>query len=128
MQNTYSVYDITSVVIYFILCFVISVFIIRYYTKNNQLAWGIYIPLLYSFVILFFALCLVSVDLAAGLYKSSVNPDDGASVYLNIMWRVIYWSIQILAWIVLPICQTYPESGEVTILRKFLAAVLRYNY
>ncbi len=122
-MHWYSIYDISSIVAYFFLCIALGIWMIHYYTKNARLPVGVYLTLLYSYVILFFALALVTIDLAAGLFASHNDPTmPREELYLNVLWRVVYWSIQVLAWIVIPLCQAYPYSGEFTFLRKMAQA------
>uniref|UniRef100_A0A914XPW8 LMBR1 domain containing 2 n=1 Tax=Plectus sambesii TaxID=2011161 RepID=A0A914XPW8_9BILA len=41
------------------------------------------------------------------------------------LWRVVYWSAQLLTWIVLPLMQTYSQAGDFTALGKLRTAA--YN-
>ncbi|CAA88936.1 G-protein coupled receptor-associated protein LMBRD2 [Caenorhabditis elegans] len=47
-------------------------------------------------------------------------PDD---VLFN-LWRVVYWSAQLLTWLILPLLQSYVTAGNFTILGKIRAAVI----
>jgi hypothetical protein len=39
------------------------------------------------------------------------------------LWIIFYWSIQILAWIVIPICQSYVSNGEFSFFRRFVRSL-----
>ena len=39
------------------------------------------------------------------------------------LWRVVYWSSQLLTWIILPIMQSYTQAGEFTVLGKLRSAL-----
>ncbi|KAL0484489.1 LMBR1 domain-containing protein [Acrasis kona] len=71
---------------------------------------------------MFFALALITIDLAAGLHAKVVET-GGDEFYLKTMWSVVYWSIQVLAWLVIPLCQQYPYTGEFSFFRKLLASI-----
>uniref|UniRef100_A0A1I7T0P3 LMBR1 domain-containing protein 2 n=1 Tax=Caenorhabditis tropicalis TaxID=1561998 RepID=A0A1I7T0P3_9PELO len=40
------------------------------------------------------------------------------------LWRVVYWSAQILTWLILPLLQSYVTAGNFTIFGKIRAAVI----
>jgi hypothetical protein len=44
-------------------------------------------------------------------------------IYMEGMWIIFYWSIQILAWIVIPICQSYVSNGEFSFFRRFVRSL-----
>jgi len=46
--------------------------------------------------------------------------DEG--VLLN-LWRVVYWSSQLLTWVILPIMQSYTQAGEFTVWGKLRSAL-----
>jgi len=46
--------------------------------------------------------------------------DEG--VLLN-LWRVVYWSSQVLTWVILPIMQSYTQAGEFTVTGKLKSAL-----
>ncbi len=39
------------------------------------------------------------------------------------LWRVVYWSSQLLTWFVLPLMQSYTQAGEFTVLGKLRSAL-----
>jgi hypothetical protein len=116
---------IFSIPIYVVVAAIIIVLILRYYTRKNKLPWMAYITLFLTYWILFTALALIAVDLSSGLYANSVS--NGASsnppVYLIYFWQFMYWSIQVLAWIGVPLWQSY-TNGEFTVIRRLLRAAL----
>ena len=50
--------------------------------------------------------------------KSHLSDD----VLLN-LWRVVYWSSQLLTWLVLPLMQSYTQAGEFTVAGKLKSAL-----
>lgn len=40
------------------------------------------------------------------------------------MWRIIYWSSQLLTWIILPFMQSFSQSGELHLIGKIKAALI----
>lgn len=52
------------------------------------------------------------------------NAARTAYKYMFILWSFVYWSIQILGWIFIPICQSYVERGEFSVIRKLIASIL----
>lgn len=43
--------------------------------------------------------------------------------YLMVIWRIIYWSIQVLAWFAVPLSGTYVYNGEFTFVRRVLSSI-----
>lgn len=43
---------------------------------------------------------------------------------LQVLWRFIYWSSQILTWIILPLMQSYANAGEFSIAGKLKTALI----
>lgn len=43
---------------------------------------------------------------------------------LQTLWRIVYWTGQVLTWIVLPIMQSYSMAGDFTPLRKLKSSLL----
>jgi len=41
-----------------------------------------------------------------------------------ITWHVLFWPLQILAWLFIPLLQSYVVSGEFTFIRKLIASVI----
>lgn len=40
------------------------------------------------------------------------------------LWRVVYWTSQLLTWLILPMMQSYVQAGEFTIKGKLRSALL----
>ncbi|CAB3404189.1 unnamed protein product [Caenorhabditis bovis] len=40
------------------------------------------------------------------------------------LWRIVYWTAQVLTWLILPLLQSYVTAGEFTVFGKFRAAVI----
>ena len=64
-KNPNMAYDLVSILIYVLLTNIVVYVILRYYTKESRMKWGLYIPLFVTYVILLSSLPLISVDLAA---------------------------------------------------------------
>ena len=43
---------------------------------------------------------------------------------LPTLWRIVYWTAQVLTWIVLPLMQSYSMAGEFTVIGKLRAAFI----
>lgn len=112
-QQPIDVFFSVSLGVTLVLGFIFSYSILRYYTKGSPLSWFLYVPLMMTYTLLFTAVSLVCLDLAAA---RSVDTTSGvktdANRALEITWRVIYWTCQALAQIFLPLCKGYNFTGE----------------
>ena len=50
----------------------------------------------------------------------SLLPED----VLTNLWRVVYWSSQLLTWLILPLMQSYTQAGEFTVWGKLRSSLL----
>jgi hypothetical protein len=58
-------------------------------------------------------------------FKNVTDPDEcDSKVHMVVLWLVFYISIQVLGWILLPLCQSFVATGEFTILSQIKAAVI----
>ncbi|EFC49803.1 predicted protein [Naegleria gruberi] len=113
-----------SLVISIIVAAVLAYALLRYYTSQNKkfVSWFLYVPLFLNYTFLFSSVSLITLDVSLALTSSGVLPDTA----LEICWYIIYFSLQILSWIVLPILQNYAYTGEFTFYGKFIRSVLSH--
>jgi len=64
---------------------------------------------------------LITIDLASAIYKNPTSPE--VFTFMHIFWLVVYWSVQLLAWIIIPILQSYVDQGHFSTFRKILGAL-----
>ncbi|XP_059178168.1 G-protein coupled receptor-associated protein LMBRD2-like [Physella acuta] len=43
---------------------------------------------------------------------------------LPILWRIIYWTSQVLTWLIMPMMQSYAKTGDFTVLGKIKSALI----
>lgn len=92
---------------------------IRRYTRLHETPSYIIVPLFIAVYIPCSIVVLVPIDLVS----SSKHAKSTASFYLSkdvrlALWRIIYWLAFILTWAILPILQSYVDSGYRTRMRK----------
>ena len=97
---------------------VLSFFLIRYYTSKSRkyVNWFLYVPLYLLYTFLFSSVSLITLDTSIALTSPGVVPDSA----LVICWNIIYYSIQLFSWIILPIFQVYSYTGEFTVYGKVI--------
>jgi len=123
-------YDVISISVYTTLSLIVTVLILHAFTSKHKPPIPIILILVYSYCMSLSALSLLSIDVADGLYHTRdarSNDSNGAyqsPQYLRILWLTFYWSIQILAWILLPVCQAYLDQGHFTWYRKLFGAII----
>ncbi|KAL9650435.1 hypothetical protein ABK040_004659 [Willaertia magna] len=100
---------------------ILTISILRYYTKSSPFPWFLYFPLFITYLLLFTAVSLVCIDLAGAL--SAPEHHTQANQTLVIIWRVIYWSLQALSWVLLPFFQGYLYTGEFKAIFRWLRAI-----
>lgn len=146
-SHKYIIYDIVSLVIYFVATLFIVFAVLRYFTKKSKIPWAVYITLFVTYVTLFYSLALITIDLSAGLYAKTKlvvatspsssdaytysgaandkpNVQNEPQRYMVIIWQIMYWFIQLLAWIIVPVSQSYAFSAEFHFHRKLLGAII----
>jgi len=126
-KNNMMIYDIVTIVLYFVATIFIVFAVLRYFAKESKLHWGVYITMFLTYLTLFSSLALITIDLAAGLYSKRKLPDGAKNEpdrYMIILWQIMYWTIQVLAWIVIPVSQSFAFSAEFQLHRKLLASII----
>ncbi|KAH9508112.1 LMBR1 domain-containing protein 2 [Bulinus truncatus] len=43
---------------------------------------------------------------------------------LPVLWRIIYWTSQVLTWLIMPMMQSYAKTGDFTVLGKIKSALI----
>ncbi|KAG2385452.1 hypothetical protein C9374_003267 [Naegleria lovaniensis] len=101
---------------------VLAFLVIWFYTFQSRkyVSFFLYIPLYLNYTLLFTAVSLITLDVSIALSSPGVLPDES----LVYCWNIIYWSLQILSWIILPILQSYAYTGEFSFIGKILRAIL----
>lgn len=117
------IYEIVSICIFTVLSALVSIAILHNFTSKHKPPLLILVILWYSYTLSLSALSLLSVDVADGLFTTKINKSNSPK-HLQIVWKVFYWSIQLLAWILLPVCQSYLTQGHFTWYRKLLGAII----
>ena len=77
-----------------------------------------------SWVLGFAGILLLPYDISVAIVESPSGKDYNNSDLLDV-WRFVYWSTFILAWLILPIQMEYHNSGHFTFLEKVGIFLLR---
>ncbi|KAG2386550.1 hypothetical protein C9374_002294 [Naegleria lovaniensis] len=124
IQHSMDAFFFVSLAFTLVIGTILSILILRFYTKSNPFPWFLYIPLLITYLMLFTAVSLVCIDLASAISSGKLNKKQLADPALVVLWRFIYWSLQILSWILLPVFQSYLYTGEFLAIFRWLRAIL----
>lgn len=125
-QFSYNWYDWTSAILYLGVAALWVYLFIRYYTKKRPLDWGTFISLCITCFFLFYMILLLTVDIAAGwnlCEDQKGGNEDISCMYMiplvfTVIYSILYWSIFLLSWIILPYYQSWVENGDFYFLRK----------
>ncbi|XP_029341311.1 LMBR1 domain-containing protein 2-like [Acyrthosiphon pisum] len=108
-------------------------------TQNIVVTTAVHISWCFSLLIIF----VLPIDISLSAYRKCVQdgPNDNTTISihvsltcekpwssvpgstLSIMWRVVYWTSQLLAWFIMPVMKHYVESGEFTVKNKLKNAI-----
>ncbi|KAK7100923.1 G-protein coupled receptor-associated protein LMBRD2-like [Littorina saxatilis] len=67
----------------------------------------------------------VGEDVAEAMHRACEQPISYvADNVLPALWRVIYWTSQVLTWLILPMMQSYSNAGDFTVLGKIKSALI----
>lgn len=118
-----------------VLTFVLAAVILYKYgniKKQNVLAtFAVLIAWYFSFLIIF----VLPLDVSTTVYRQCINNSTNASeckvpwslvpesVFPN-LWRVVYWTSEVLTWLILPLMQSYARAGEFTVKGKLKSALV----
>ncbi|KAF0972649.1 hypothetical protein FDP41_008898 [Naegleria fowleri] len=105
-----------------ILAAAVLAFLVIWYTYQSRkyVSFFLYIPLYLNYTLLFISVSLITLDVSIALASPGVLPDEA----LVWCWNIIYWTLQILSWIILPILQSYAYTGEFSLIGKLIRAIL----
>ncbi|GMH32963.1 hypothetical protein BSKO_00797 [Bryopsis sp. KO-2023] len=70
----------------------------------------------YAWLTSFSIIALVPVDVWATIGKKNAEP-------ISVMWKISYWSTQVLTWLVIPLFQGYVEAGDFTFLGRVRSSI-----
>ncbi|XP_014246482.1 LMBR1 domain-containing protein 2 homolog [Cimex lectularius] len=105
--------------------------------QNAFVTFAVLIAWYFSFLIIF----VLPLDVSSTVYRQCLNNlnTTGNSTNKTVckvpwsyvpdyvlpnLWRVVYWSSEVLTWLVLPLMQSYAKAGEFTIRGKLKSALV----
>eukprot|EP00761_Pharyngomonas_kirbyi_P013224 gb/GECH01013251.1/.p1 GENE.gb/GECH01013251.1/~~gb/GECH01013251.1/.p1 ORF type:complete len:610 (+),score=113.56 gb/GECH01013251.1/:1-1830(+) len=116
--------NIVSITVYLVLSAFITAGVLYYFTKKRKATPFVYTVLFFSYWINFASVALLSLDLSMAMYEEKHSGEYDPKTYLKVIWQIVYWSIQVFAWVIIPFAQSYAVTGEFTILRKIRGSLL----
>lgn len=132
-EVTYHIFDFISLGVYVIICTIITGCVIYYWTKNRRPRAFIILMMFITFFLQYYMYCLLTVDIAAGVYnciqktQGQAHPNCASLVPDTMIysWRAFYWSIVILS-LVNNYFKEFVECGEFSFFQKILVAFNNY--
>ncbi|KAF9551160.1 hypothetical protein EC957_010046 [Mortierella hygrophila] len=107
--------------------------LLNYFGNRVEHAWYVSLIAYVSWFFPFSIVVLVPLDLASTLFRDCKVEEDCneplmyvSSEFLIGAWRTIYWCSFALTWVLIPLLQSYTQSGDFTVMKRFRSAV-RYN-
>ncbi|KAF9431336.1 LMBR1 domain-containing protein 2 [Entomortierella beljakovae] len=107
--------------------------LLNYFGNRTEHAWYVSFIAFVSWYFPFSIIVLVPLDLASTLYRNCKDEQLCQKPFLYVSgeflvaaWRTIYWCSFALTWVLIPLLQTYTQSGEFTVMKRFRHAI-RYN-
>eukprot|EP00759_Apiculatamorpha_spiralis_P016769 PhF_6_TR2296/c1_g1_i1/m.4021 len=94
--------------------FLVCVYVMHYYFRKNvkSIEWWIHVIHFFSLLICLAPPLLLVVDIDAATAAMYFKQTKSFVPWLKPVWSTVFWSTQILSWIVLPVVQEYVNSGE----------------
>lgn len=115
-------FDIVATIFFSLVVVVIDSLWARYYTLKKPLDKGTYAVLWYNNFVCFLAIPLLAHDIAQLMTRDvDVTLPE---TYLVVMWNIVYWSQQLLSFVIIPLAQDYYTAGEFTFFRRLLSAII----
>jgi hypothetical protein len=104
--------------------FIVLFFLITYPKRSTPLY--IYFPTFISWSLALGIIVLLPYDIYMVFFiqEISENKEEIHKIWLDISWKVGYWTLMFLTWIVLPVTQNYVTDGEFSFLSRLKSAVL----
>ncbi|KAK9512147.1 hypothetical protein O3M35_000633 [Rhynocoris fuscipes] len=105
--------------------------------QNALVTFAVLIAWYFSFLIIF----VLPLDVSSTVYRQCTQENNvtfigndttvckipwshvSENVFPN-LWRVVYWTSQVLTWLVLPLMQSYAKAGEFTVRGKLKSALV----
>ena len=106
--------------------FVLTVALLLYYPAKDT-RWYVYWWVFVSWFLAFWIIVLIPFDVYLVTPTQTLTTSATASDKdtLRLCWRVVYWTVFVLCWLILPILQEYEMAGEHTRWRRLKRAVRR---
>ncbi|KAG9510819.1 G-protein coupled receptor-associated protein LMBRD2 [Fragariocoptes setiger] len=114
------------------ICFVLSsVLLFRYADFVNQniiTTVAVFISWFISFMVIF----ILPADISSTAYRQCLNDQSKQCILpwnyvpepvLPRLWRIIYWTSQLLTWIILPLMQSYCMAGDFSSLARLKSSI-----
>lgn len=120
----------------FIAVFVLTLYLLHQYGNLKRQHFLVTLAVFVAWFFSFLIIVILPLDVSNTFYRECSSENKTASgtkcvvpwTYMpaNVLfdlWRVIYWSSQILSWLLLPIMQSYVYAGDFTVWGKIKTAI-----
>lgn len=104
--------------------FVFTAWIIRHYASKSTAVY-VYIFVFLGYFLAFVLVVLLPYDIYLSIDNSLANIKELRFI-LSIIWRVIYWIVFILCWVILPVIQEYEMAGDFNPASRLKSAFYRH--
>ncbi|OMJ72452.1 hypothetical protein SteCoe_29108 [Stentor coeruleus] len=104
--------------------FLFTIWIIQHYASKSTSIF-VYIFVFLGYFLAFVLVVLLPYDIYLSIEDNLPNIKDLRFV-LSIIWRVIYWTVFVLCWVILPIIQEYEMAGDFIWSSRLKSALFRH--
>lgn len=103
---------------------IVLFFLITYPKRSTPLY--VYFPSFISWTLALGIIVLLPYDIYMVLFIQEISDykEEVHKVWLDTSWKVCYWTLMFLTWIVLPVTQNYVTGGEFNFISRLKSAVL----
>jgi len=107
-----------------LIVFVFTLVLVLFYASKRT-PYYVYMSVFIGWFLAFSIIAILPYDVYLAIQPSSPTTDD-ARRSLWLVWEVLYWTVQILCWCVLPVIQEYEMGGEFRFGPRLRWAVFRH--
>lgn len=107
-----------------ILTMLFSYFLYSQYSSSS-VGKPISIIVILAWFLTFFGIFILPLDIYYSSFHKNSEESEEILKLIKILWNILYWTVYVLSWLVIPIFQEYEASGDLTFIGKLKRSLKR---